>query len=483
MIITLMTSSLFGVEEHPKRTLKINYQEVYNDTPGSVDTLSEMFNEGMFYGRIRSNSFYFRWDKEDSTHSINMASGLGGSLIYKSATFSDLDFTMGLYYSRSFFDDKDDPVAYIKSGKDTLSRHDYVNTGSKSMGVLGQAYVRYRGIPDTEVLLGRQLVETFYTKSNDTKMIPNTFDAIVVDTKAVPDTAIKVGYLYEQKLRDHTQAHAPLMYGDEGSSSTLFPQWSGNDDTAMHRGLSYTALKAAGKPTDAPLITGDLHNSSIDDLEVDASFYVVPELLSQVMGELNYTFSFGKDFSIAPGVRYIRQFDNGAGAVGGASYLGKDYTTGYKDPDSLDSQMIAARLIAQIYNIRINLGYSKVFDEADLITPWRGFPTAGYTRSMGRYNWRANTQSYRIVLQKMSDILGIYKDIYTQAALLYTDGDDKKEGPHVLDELHYYLGFVHTISNLVDLQWRLRLGYTQYLDDEASQFNNLDARFEINYLF
>lgn len=485
MIMTLMAiaSSLSAEERHPKRTLKMNYEEVFNETPGSVDTFGEMFTEGMFYGRLRSNTFYFHWDEEDSAHSTHLVSGLGGSMVYKSATLSDIDLTAGLYYAHAFFDDKDDPVAHLKAGKDTLSRSDYANTGNKSMGVLGQAYLRYRGLPDTEVLVGRQLVETFYTRSNDTKMIPNTFDAVVVDTKAVPDTTIKVGYLHEQKLRDHTQTHSVLMYGDANSSSSIPPQWSENDDTAMHRGLTYSALKAAGKPTDAPLITGDLTNHTIDGLEVDFAFYVVPELLSQVMTELDYTIELGKDFSIAPGVRYIRQFDKGAGAVGGASYLGRAYTTDYQDPDSLDTQMIAARVIAKVYDLKVNLAFSKVFDEADLVTPWRGFPTSGYTRSMGRFNWRANTTSYRIMLDKMSKVLGIYEDVYTQAAVLYTDGDDDKRGVHVQDELHYYLGLVQTIPTLLELQWRLRFGYTHYLDEDASQFDNLDARFEINYLF
>ncbi len=477
----IVSTSLYASEAVPKRTLKTNYQEVYNQTPGSVDNFADMFTEGEFYGRIRSNTFHFRWQNESSSKKTHTVSGLGASIVYKSATLNNFDFTTALYYSRAFFKDSSDPVNALKPGKDTLSRFNYLNTGDKSMSTLGQAYLRYQGIAKTELLLGRQMVETFYTKSNDTKMVPNTFDGVVVATKALPDTAIKLGYLYEQKLRDHTSAHSTLMYGDASSSASTNPQWSENDDTAMHKGLTYSALKAAGKSTDAALIVGDVHNKSIKNLKVDASFYVVPELLSQVMSELNYTFKLGNKFSIAPGVRYIRQFDNGAGKIGGASY--QNNTQGYKDPNSLDAQMIAARIVTKIDNYKINLGYSKIYDEADLITPWRGFPTSGYTRSMARYNWRANTQSYRIELQRNSNKSGIYKDVYIQASVLYTDGDDKKAGAHVLDEMYYYAGFVQNVPGLVNLQWRLRLGYTQYLDSDADQYNNLDGRFELNYLF
>ncbi len=478
-ILVLSTSAYSAENEKPKQALKSNYQIVYNETPGSVDSFTDMFTEGKFYGRLRSNTFYFRWNNESTTKKTTLTTGVGGSLVYKSATFNNFDFGTALYYSQSFFDDKNDPVAALKPAKDTLSRYNYANTGDKGMGVLGQAYLRYKGLSDSEIILGRQLVETFYTKSNDTKMVPNTFDGIVVATKAIPKTSMKLAYLHQQKLRDHTQAHSALMYDD--SDTANFSNWNGNDDTAMHKGLTYTALKAAGKPTDAALIVGDVHNKSIKNLKLDASFYVVPELLSQVMGEINYTFKIGNKFSIAPGVRYINQMDNGAGAVGGASY--QNNTTGYKNKNSLDAQMIAARIVTKIDNYKINIGYSNILDEADLITPWRGFPTSGYTRSMARYNWRANTKSYRIELQRNANKSGVYKDVYIQASVLYTDGDDNKAGAHVADEYYYYAGFVQNIPSIVNLQWRLRLGYTQYLDSAASEFNNLDSRFELNYLF
>jgi hypothetical protein len=465
----------------PKRTLNANYTEVYNTLPGKADGVTGMFQDGIFYGRLRTNNFYYQWEKETDKQKNQMISALGGSVVFKSASFGGFDFGTGLYVSQAFFDEGGEPVSSLKASKDVLSRYDFVNTGNKSMGVLGQAYIAYAGIPKTRVSVGRQLVETFYTKSNDTKMIPNTFDGVVIDTKAVPKTAIRLAYLAEEKLRDHTQAHSVLMYGDANSSSHEHPEWSENDDSAMHKGLTYTRLKEAGKPTDAPLITGDLHNGSIKNLKLAAAFYAVPELLSEVMAEANYKVPLG-GFSLTPGVRYIRQFDNGAGKVGGASYSGKlagksGAAGGYKDAASLDSQMIAARLVGQFGKYKINLGYSQVFDEADLVTPWRGFPTAGYTRSMARYNWMANTKSYRIEVQRAANKTGIFTDLFVQASILHTDADESKG---YYDENYYYIGFVNNLPSLVELQWRLRLGYN---DTKKPDADSLDGRFEINYLF
>jgi hypothetical protein len=474
--LSIASWSTLAAQELPKRTLKTNYQEVYNEKPKSVDSFSEMFSEGSFYGRLRLNSFYNKF-KDADKGSDHATVGLGGSLIYKSAVFSDIDFRTGLYYSRAFWWDDNDNIANLKKGKDVLSRFDYVNSDKDDMGVLGQANITYSGIKKSKIVLGRQLVETFYTKSNDTKMIPNTFDGVVLSTKLVPDTNIKLAYLYKQKLRDHTQTHSVFAYGDTNSSSLDKPQWNENDDSAMHKGLTYTALKNAGKPTDAPLIVSDIKNQTIKNLNLDTSFYVVPELLSQVMVEGNYKIDFGK-FSITPGLRYINQFDNGAGEVGGASYSKK--STGYKDPNSLDAQMIAARVVAKVKNLKINLGYSNVLDEADLITPWRGFPTAGYTRSMARYNWHANTQSYRLELTRNANKIGIYENIFLQSSILYTNADEEKGGK---DEIYYYVGFVQNVPMLKALQWRFRAGYTQYLDSDDSAKNDLDTRFELNYLF
>ena len=476
-VLLLIYSSL-NAEDSTKRAIKANGTEVFFVKPQKVDEFSQMFMEGEFYGRVRNNNFYFQYDADDATHDTQFISAVGVSLIYKSAIYKDFDFTAGLYASQAFFNDNSDPVQRLKPGKDTLSRYDYVTKDDKYMAVIGQANIRYSGIKGTDIVLGRQFVETFYTKSNDTKMIPNTFDGVTATIKSLKNHSFKLAYLAKQKLRDHTTEHSVLMYDDR--DKTNYSHWNANDDSAMHQGFTYSGLKAAGKPTDAPLMIAEVKNTAIKNLKVDISSYCVPELISQVMSEFNYKID-NDSFSVTPGMRYIKQFDNGAGKVAGPSLSGLSKTAGYSDASSLDAQMIALRVVTKIDDYKINLGYTNILDEADLVTPWRGFPTAGYTRSMGIYNWRANTQSYRLELIKGANAKGIYKDVFVQASILYVDGDeDKYLGK---DEMYYYLGFIQNIPKFQDLQWRLRLGYAQFLDSEDSKFNYLDSRFELNYLF
>ena len=487
-LATLLTSSaLHAQDENIKAAIKTNGQMVYNLPQKQVEKFSDMFKEGNFYGRVRSNNFYFAYDTDDSSHETQVVGAVGASFVFKSASYSNFDFTVGLYGSQSFFDENNlDSISHLKPAKDTLSRYKFATTGSHSLFAFGQANLNYK-YSKTNFTLGRQLVETFYTKSNDTKMIPNSFDGFVVTSKDISDSKVTLAYLAKQKLRDHEDAHAVLMY--DNSDTTNFSTWTGNDDSAMHKGLSYTALTGAGISTDTPLIVLDAQNKSIKNLKINFSSYVVPELLSQVMGELNYKIPFN-GFSVTPGVRYIQQFDNGAGAVGGASLLGNSTLStpnGYDNPTSLDAKMIAAKIVTRVNDYRINLAYTQVLDEADLVTPWRGFPTAGYTRSMGIYNWRANTKSYRLEVVKGANKTGVYTKPFIQASVLYVDSDEEKA--IFEDSMYYYIGLVQNIPSLENLQYRVRFGYRDFIGNETiySRYvnisNYLDSRLEFNYLF
>jgi len=480
--ITLPFASSLCAKESPRYGILANGKMVYTQKQKVVNSLSDMFQEGNIYGRIRNNNFYFRWSDSDSSHENQLVAGVGGSFVYKSASFNGFDTIVGLYGSHSFFDEsKLDSVSHLKPARDTLSRFDYINTGSHSLYAFAQANIGYR-YSKTTLRVGRQLVETFYTKSNDTKMIPNAFDGVVLASKDIPETALTFAYLARQKARDHRDAHAVFMVGDANSSSATNPKWSEQDDSAMHYGLTYSALKSAGKPTDAPLFVLDLKNKSVQNLSMHLSSYIVPKLLSQAMGELSYTFNLGS-IKLTPAVRGVWQFDNGAGKVGGASlYPSKTGLDGYKDPYNLDSSMYAARVGVKISDYRVRLAYTGVSDKADLVTPWRGFPTAGYTRSMGVYNWRANVKSYRIELVKDANKKGVYAKPFIQTSVLYVDGDQKKSET---DKMVYYFGIVQNIPSFQSLQYRLRLAYNDIKKSYNGKDlpNYLDSRFELNLVF
>ncbi|MBD3823854.1 MAG: outer membrane porin, OprD family, partial [Epsilonproteobacteria bacterium] len=196
----------------PKRTLKNNMQEVYNVVPSSVDSLSAAFSEGMVYGRLRANTFYWDWQTPTSWDPAkgkgnldNRIMGLGGSIIYKTAPLYGLSATAGVYGSVAPFWFREDiaDIGGVKAGKDTISRYDVKTDGKYHMISLAQMYGQY-DFSKNSVKFGRQIFESVLTKSNDTKMIPNTFEGVTLETKEIPATTIRGAYFYAQKLRDHT---------------------------------------------------------------------------------------------------------------------------------------------------------------------------------------------------------------------------------------------------------------------------------------
>jgi len=236
-ILTLISSAQATLKTD-KVTLKANRIVKYNKLPASANNFSEIFSQGMIYGRLKANIFYYDWENKNKAGNVkdNAIMGYGGSVIYKTAPFYGVSTTLGVYTSQNpawFRPDATD-VAYYKSGKDTFSRYDVAKKGDFGMTVLGQAYLQY-DISKTSFYGGRQLFESVYTKSNDTKMIPNTFDGVSMTSKDMPNTTIKLAYFTKQKLRDHSTTHDVIAFG---GGSTNVQKWSENDDSAVNKNLT-----------------------------------------------------------------------------------------------------------------------------------------------------------------------------------------------------------------------------------------------------
>jgi len=359
-----------------KVTLKGNMIVEYNKPQKKVNSLVKLFSEGEFYGRLRTNSFMWDWTGDITTD--NRAMGVGGSFIYKTASLSGFSATAGLYTSQnpSFFREDVEDIGTLKAGKDTLSRYDTSATNHFGMNVLGQAYLQY-DVSKSSFKVGRQLVESVFTKSNDTKMIPNAFDGLSATIKEIPNTTVLLAYLYNQKLRDHTTSHDLL--GVNG--------WSQNDDSSANKNLTVARIG-----TDNTLSLISVTNKSIKNLKANVSYAMVPDVVSNLTLEAHYKLALSNGWSVAPGVRYMKQFDNLNADYDVANLKGN--SSGYKDTKSLDSSLLALRVDVKNGAFMGRLGYSKIADKADIVAPWRAFPTGGFTRAMGQYNWYANTKTY-----------------------------------------------------------------------------------------
>ncbi len=486
-----LLSVMHGAEDSQTHSLKCNMTHLYDELPGEVDSIERLFSEGMFYARLRFNSFGFRWNEEIETdegvkirenHAI---AAIGGSVIYKSAFLNGFGVGAG-FYTTTAAGTLDDSEAYLyKAGKGLISRYDFRLDGKISINTIAQAYLEYKN-KEVSVKAGRQIFESFLTKSNDTKMIPNTFEGFTVHSNFLPKTSLKMAYLTKQKLRDHSDFHHVLAAGDDDNDP--YAIYSENDDSAMHFGLKLSELEARG--IDDRLIVVEAKNESIEDVSLIMNYTAVPDLISSAMLQADYRFDLGS-FIVIPGLRYMKQFDNGAGVIGGANL--KTKTDGYSDPESLDTELYGARINFVEDGFKLRFGYTKVADKGDIVAPWRGFPTAGFTRSMAQYNWYANTESYMMQLDYEFESFSEFKII---SRIAIQDFDDDKVGVQAdskVFEINFFKGlgetplylktrFAHVTgdSNTV-VRDVIVDGKLQDVTKPDPSYNEL--RIELNYLF
>ncbi|MDP3301333.1 MAG: OprD family outer membrane porin [Sulfuricurvum sp.] len=493
--IAAAAACLFATSAHALKTedrvLKGNYQVEYTKVPGSVESFNEMFTKGEVYGRLRSNMFYWDWENEQSDQAVdNTAWGLGGSLVYKTANYKGFSSTVGFYATFPLTNEEiltsAVPKTGVKAGKDTFVTAE--DGSQKNNDVLAELTLEYK-IGNTEVIAGRQKVENQIVSTNDTKMIPQTFEGIVVKNKDLPQTKIELGYLTSQKLRDHDTFHSLMVAGNNDTQGLSY-----NDDYGRHKGIKVSTVTAAGKDLTPAMAYVMAENTSIKDLKLNAGYYQIQDYLKDVVLEANYKIGLGA-WSVTPGVRYYKQIDDGAGAIGGAAIGGtvtaaNAASKGYTDGDNLDGSILMARLVADNGPFNAAIGWSKVSDDADIVSQWRNFPTWGYTRLMAQLDWIANTESYMARAGYDFGKAGIIEGLDTVIGYENINMDDTKAllgGTTWSDRDVYTLDVTKTFKELPNTEFKLRVGI---IDAENTQ-NTIHAdhvsyneyRFEMNYLF
>ena len=207
------------------------------------------------------------------------------------------------------------------------------------------------------------------------------------------------------------------------------------------------------------------------------------------MVQADYEFTM-LHLNITPAVRYMYQFDNGAGAIGGANLKG--ITKGYHDPESLDSWLVGARVDIANDAWRVRLGYTQVADKADLIAPWRGFPTSGFSRAMAQYNWYANTKSYMLRADYDFDSAGLIPGVQAFMRFVIQDFDDEKIATQA-DSTVVTVDVLKEFESYPDLYVKLRMAHVVSDKDTMVEIKGNrvpkanksydEVRFEINYLF
>lgn len=475
--IILLTLFINAGDLSEKRTLKRNMTEVYNLLPQNVEQIDQMFTEGKWYGRLRLNSFYFDWDTEvEGKTKDHYTFGIGGSLIYKSAYWQNIGFTLAGYTSQNPFHMDDADAVYYRVGKGVLSRYKVLTQGEYGISSLAQAYLEYKNA-NTSIKLGRQIFESRMTKSNDIKMIPNTFEGVTVHYLLSQEYLFKAAYMTKQKLRDHTLFHHLFAY-DDGEGE--YDRYRQNDDPGMHQGITLSKLEKLA--IDDRLFVFEVDNSTKNSSSWLMNYALVPELFSSLTLQYEYRWNV-HGYMISPAFRYLHQFDHGAGDIGGPNLRTK--MLGYGDEKSVEGNLYGVRVDVGKNEWKLRIGMTYISDDADIISPWRAFPTGGFGHTLLQYNWNADTLSYMIEAKYNFH----HYDLSLLSRYAIQDFDDKKPGVQA-DSNIFQLDLLKEFKTISGLYARLRMvnansdKNTIALDGtKKMDLSYREVRFELNYLF
>ena len=98
---------------------------------------------------------------------------------------------------------------------------------------------------------------------------------------------------------------------------------------------------------------------------------------------------------------------------------------------------------------------------------------------MARYNWVANTKTYRLRYAYDFGKANVIEGLRTYASYTVEDYDESKTTRNDADL--YYLSAIKEIKSVPNLSTRLRVQYVNEKNDFS--INHSELRMELNYLF
>jgi hypothetical protein len=428
-------------------------------------TIAEAFKNGKWDGRIRFQYFYTDWDDNSAAIGKGAPDGkgtaIGGSIIYKTATFHGISAGAGLYTTQNFFNitDPEDGLGATTS-KDLFCRDTGCAYGD-GFTVLAQAYIQY-DVSKSKIKAGRFLVTNPWITPNDTKMIPIVASGINIVSGEIPNTTLQFDYLNKIK--------------DRGES------FFGNLTTA---GDVPTKIAAYYQTHDAPGVAMlGIKNRSVDGLELQAWGMYWDDIVAQGQIEANYAFEAGNEAIVSLGARYIKQFDKGAGDMILPQANNND------SDNSISTSTIMGRVVVNYENAKLLLAASKTANSGDLLAPWRGFPTDGYTRSMTQTDWNAGTKAYKIGLDYDWDNI-LIDGISTSLSYSHYNRDEIKKPYQKMtnrdfqngDTDQYNLDIIYKPSKNYEFKARFMDQKNNETTAYPKNLSNREMRLEANYYF
>jgi hypothetical protein len=271
--------------------------------------------------KFNVRSMYFDRDKYDGSESEAFA--LGGWAGMKTGYFFDhLAFGVTGYTSQRLHGDEDKDGTLI------------LGPGQSGYEVLGELYADILFAKDLNLYVGRKEYETPFINKNDSRMTPNTFEAIVLQGKTKlgsEGATLNYGVGYFDSIKDRNSDEFVSMSVDAGSE--------------VERGV-YTA--------------GALYKKG--DFSIGAIDYLSPDIINIAYAEAKLQVTLADNLKPRFAVQYVDQR-----SVGDDLLLDSGTT----------ANQFGVKAELPVGDALFTVAYTNVGGDTATQTPWSGYP--GYT--------------------------------------------------------------------------------------------------------
>lgn len=400
--------------------------------------------EKVDYGEIfgQSRTFYLDRTYSGTVNNNRNSLATGGYIGYKSPVFNGFSAAAAVYGTYGFdMHSENADVIGAASYDPSLYGRDFEN-----YAFIGQAYANYV-FGNTNIKIGRQVLDTPLAGADDARMLPNLFEAAVLSNTDIEDTTLIAAHVTRETVGTFGNIYGGGMLGVTSGYGLGMNQALSGDFVNMGTvALGDNDINGNGSTdnsTDGVTAFAAIYNG-IEGLSLQAWDYIAWDILNAVYLSGDYIIPVNNAAKVTLSAQYINESDSGDAFAA-----------------NVDSNYFAGKITANYGDLSAYAAYSATTDsdgtaQGGIITPWGGMPA--YTQGMvTRHQFFANTDSWKVA--------GAYKfaEYGVDASVYYTSYDIGAENSYsngtawTAAEAGFDLSY--DVASVKGLNLRLRANY------------------------
>jgi len=407
------------------------------------DDLQKSLSDGKMTADLRA--FYFNGDRDNRTD--REAFVVGGIVKYESASYYGFKVGGAFFGAYDLLDagmqtaqkgsiENGAPVNLVT--KNLAGNTEMVNSDGSAIETLGEAYLQYN-VGQTMLKVGRQRLNTPLMNDYYNRFLPNSFEAVLLTNKDIPDTELMAIYSFGWKYK---------------ASDTFIGMTDGLEDPAIDEDVMMLGFK----------------NSTIPNTKVGVYVYHMPNVIDTFYTQVDNSKLVEIDaFKLSFSLQYLNQQESGDALRG-----------------PLDSYLAGAKVNFALGNAKFTAMYDQVGDHT-IEGSGTDYSAMGFSKFINFTDIQidgealnAGAVSYGAVFgYKFGDFKPAIKYVHIEQDLAMEAAGTTSNTRPSSDE--WNLDFKYKIDDVSKL--RVRLAEIDYESTHPNEFDEVNIRVIYDYKF